>query len=63
MPRLIARYDRQPLAYAGLWEMWRDPRINENLYSDAILTGRANETLRPLNDRMPVILPSNAWDL
>lgn len=54
LDRLI---DEQPFAFAGLWEQWHDVR------SCALLTSSANELMRPLHDRMPVILSPNAYDV
>jgi len=57
-PFFIHRPDDQPLAFAGLWERWHgDGQIIE---SCTILTTSANATLRPLHDRMPVILDEAA---
>jgi len=42
-------------AIAGLWEEWRGPG-GEVVDSCTLLTTDANERLRPLHDRMPVIL-------
>jgi len=49
-----------PMVLAGLWETWSDPQGGV-LRSCAILTVDANEAIRPLHDRMPVILPPAAW--
>ena len=62
-PYFIARTDGEPLAFAGLWEEWRDPAHDGGgrLRSTTIITTAANETMAPIHDRMPVILPPAAW--
>ena len=60
-PFAIHRRDGQPLALAGLWAVWRDPRTAERLYSCTIVTTAANELLIPLHTRMPVILDPGDW--
>ncbi len=52
----------EPLAFAGLWETWTGPN-GEELDTAAIVTTRANRTLTPIHDRMPVIVPPEAFDL
>ncbi len=47
-------------AMAGLWAVWRG-RESGPLVSFTILTTEANELLRPLHDRMPVILRPDAY--
>lgn len=49
------------LAFAGLWEAWLRPE-GEPLESFVILTTDANEWMRPLHDRMPVILAAADFD-
>ena len=51
-----------PLAFAGLWETWTGPN-GEELDTAAIVTTTANRTLAPIHERMPVILPPEAFDL
>ena len=46
----------EPFAFAGLWDTWRGP-TGESVSSCTIITTEANELLRPIHDRMPVILP------
>jgi putative SOS response-associated peptidase YedK len=62
LPWAIARADATPLVFAGLWEGWRgaDGAV---LRSFTIVTTEANETLRKLHERMPVILEESAWPL
>ncbi len=55
-PFLISRADGAPLAFAGLWDGWKDPATGQWLRTFTILTCPATERLRPLHDRMPVIL-------
>lgn len=53
----------EPFAFAGLSSVWRDPDGNR-IPSCAIITTAANDLLRPIHDRMPVILPreiENFW--
>jgi putative SOS response-associated peptidase YedK len=63
-PYFIHRNDGEPMAFAGLWEVWRskqDPEQGE-LHSCTVITGEPNEVVRPIHDRMPVMLPPSAWD-
>ncbi len=59
-PWWIHRPDRRPFAFAGLWERWRGREGGPTLVSFTILTTEPNERVRPLHDRMPVILPDRA---
>lgn len=62
-PYFIARIDREPMAFAGLYEVWRDRADPDAdwIRSAAIVTTAANEKLAPIHDRMPVVLPEAAW--
>jgi putative SOS response-associated peptidase YedK len=51
-----------PMAFAGLWAIWRDPATAQRLYSLAIVTGQPNELVATVHDRMPVILHPDDWD-
>jgi putative SOS response-associated peptidase YedK len=62
VPHAIARADGQPLAFAGLWEGWRGPD-GTIIRSFVIVTTEANDALRPLHERMPVVLEPDAWPL
>src|SRR5437867_12051366 len=43
------------LYLSGLWDYWRDPADDKELYSFTIITTEANALLRPIHNRMPVI--------
>jgi len=47
--------NRKPFAFAGLWDCWRDPAGDKELYTFTIITTEANALLRPIHNRMPVI--------
>jgi putative SOS response-associated peptidase YedK len=55
-PMHVARADGQPFGMAGVYERWLSPD-GEVLDTCAILTTHANALLRPVHDRMPVIVP------
>lgn len=60
-PYFIHRPDDRPFAFAGLWEHWRRGELA--IDSCTIITTEANELMRPLHDRMPVILQPEDYDL
>jgi putative SOS response-associated peptidase YedK len=61
-PYFIHRKDAKPFALAGLWARWKDPERGP-LDTFTILTTDANELIRPLHDRMPVILDPKDFGL
>lgn len=54
VPYCIRQRNGAPLAFAGLWENWQGGE--EEVRSCTILTTEANELLKPIHHRMPVIL-------
>jgi putative SOS response-associated peptidase YedK len=60
-PYYFTMANREPFAFAGLWENWESPE-SENIVSCSIITTAANSTVQPVHDRMPVILPPSAWE-
>jgi putative SOS response-associated peptidase YedK len=52
----------QPLAFAALSETWTGPN-GEGLETAAIVTTRSNRALADVHERMPVIVPPEAFNL
>jgi putative SOS response-associated peptidase YedK len=59
-PHFIHFRDDRPFAFAGLWEAWEGPQ-HAALESCTLLTTEANDLVRPIHDRMPVILPPESY--
>lgn len=55
VPMRFVLKSREPFAFAGLWDLWRASDGKE-ITSFTIVTTEANDLLRPVHDRMPVIL-------
>ncbi|HEV8066882.1 MAG TPA: SOS response-associated peptidase [Planctomycetaceae bacterium] len=53
-PFFIHMKDDRPFAFAGLWDCWK--RGNQAIESCSIIVTEANELVRPIHDRMPVIM-------
>jgi putative SOS response-associated peptidase YedK len=60
-PVAIRLWDGSPFAFAGLWERW-EGADGQPVESCAILTTEANELVKPIHDRMPVILRPENYD-
>ncbi|MGH9300170.1 MAG: SOS response-associated peptidase, partial [Acidimicrobiales bacterium] len=57
--------DGSMLALGGLWEVWRDPSRGDAeppLFTCTILTTRANDLVRPVHDRMPVVIRPSDYE-
>jgi len=61
-PYWIGLPDGRPFAFAGLWDAWSPPD-GPPVESCAILTTEASGSLRPLHDRMPLIVAPEHYDL
>lgn len=61
-PYYVRAKSGEPLAFAGLWETWVGPN-GEELETATIVTTRANHMLAEIHDRMPVIVPPEAFDM
>ncbi len=51
---------QKPFGMAGLWEKWSPPE-GDPIHTFTILTTEANDDLRSLHHRMPVILPPDVY--
>lgn len=55
-PYYISLASQEPFALAGLWESWTDKQSGESLQTTTLITTEANEFMRPLHHRMPVVM-------
>jgi len=60
-PYLVRLKSGRPMAFAGLWESWMGPN-GEEMETAAIVTTAANRSIAHIHDRMPVIVPPEAFD-
>jgi len=62
-PYYFTRSDLAPMAFAGLWEVWRGPHDGSGagtaIYTCAIVTTAASQDVEAIHNRMPVILESD----
>ena len=61
-PWYIFARTQAPLVMAAVWQDWTGPE-GEHLRTCAIVTTAANETMRAIHHRMPVILEPDDWPL
>jgi putative SOS response-associated peptidase YedK len=60
-PYYISLKSGQPFAFGGLWDRW--DKQGEPLETCTILTTEANEPMRAIHDRMPVVIPPESFDI
>ncbi len=68
-PMRIRRADGKPIAFAGLWSLWRppgvplyDPAADPPIRSAVIITAAPAPSIAAIHDRMPLALPESRWD-
>jgi putative SOS response-associated peptidase YedK len=65
-PYYIFREDGGPLAFAGLYELWRDRDLPDDherawLWTAVIITTSAPDDLGKIHDRMPMVIQPDRW--
>jgi putative SOS response-associated peptidase YedK len=55
VPMWVHLKTKEAFAFAGLWDVWRKPD-GKRVESFTIITTEPNELVRPIHNRMPVIL-------
>jgi putative SOS response-associated peptidase YedK len=65
-PYFICRGDGGPLAFAGLYELWRDAALPDDherawLWTATIITTSAPDELGKIHDRMPMVIEPDRW--
>src|SRR5580692_6895944 len=66
-PIYISRADGRSLAFAGLYELWRDPMVPPDdpeswLWTSTVITTSAPDDLGHIHDRMPMVIDTASWD-
>ena len=61
-PYFFHLHDERPFGFAGLWEKWKG-EDGQVLETCTILTTEANKVLRPVHNRMPVILHPEDYEM
>jgi putative SOS response-associated peptidase YedK len=62
VPHFVKLKTGESFGFAGLWERWESPDGSE-IFSCTIITTKPNELVKPIHNRMPVILSEDAYDL
>lgn len=62
-PFFMTPSDGSSVAFAGIWETWRDPKQPdaEPLVTCSVLTTDAVGRMAEIHDRMPLVLPRRRW--
>lgn len=55
-PYLFKLKQEAIFSFAGLYNTWHDPQTDKDIHTYTILTTTPNDVVKPIHDRMPVIL-------
>jgi putative SOS response-associated peptidase YedK len=61
-PFYITLKSDEPFGFAGLYNIWVSPD-GRHICTGTIITTEANELLKPIHDRMPVIMPKDKQEM
>jgi putative SOS response-associated peptidase YedK len=65
-PFFFTRSDGEPMAFAGLWETWRDPSVprelRQKIRTCTIITTASGPDTAAVHDRMPVVVERGNFD-
>src|SRR5215469_10331285 len=66
-PYYIHRADGGGLAFAGIYELWRDQSLPDDherawLWTAAIITTQATDEVGQIHDRMPMVITPEHWE-
>lgn len=66
LPHYIYRTDGGILAFAGIYEVWRDKAVPDDhagalYWSASIITTQATDKLGRIHDRMPMVIAPQGW--
>jgi putative SOS response-associated peptidase YedK len=66
-PYYIYRTDGGVLAFAGIYELWRDKSVPEEdeqawYWSASIITTDSTDDIGKIHDRTPMVVPRESWD-
>ena len=62
-PHYFRAQTREPIAFAGIFDVWRDQGNGDRLVSYAVITTEPNAVAAQVHHRMPVILDFDEYDL
>lgn len=62
IPYYFQMKDESLFAFAGLYDVWKDPKDGQEIYSYTIITTEPNGVVSPIHHRMPVILKKEDED-
>ena len=62
VPYRLVLQDERPFVFAGIWDEHTDKSTGEVTRDFCIITTAASPDIAHIHDRMPVILPKEAWE-